>query len=203
MVWNWLGSVKPWYDYGPYTPGMGAFTFVMMLTVYSLGRIVRIKYDGQASETKVQTWKIGVAIIVNLLVLVLGWRLRLGAYCSPFAMSMSVLVFFLFKRISVPHRLAAIILFIAPSMFSIYLLHSHVVGEVCIKRIQNLCITTVLPQSVFIPLSAVVVFLACLTLDLVRRAVVCPVSNRLKRLYMLVDSKLEDTMSFVVSTCKS
>lgn len=203
IVWNWLGNLNPWLKYGPYTLGMGPYTFLMMLTVYSLGRIVRIKYDGRSNETKVPTLKLFWVAVVNLLILVCGWRLRLGAYCSPFAMSMSVLVFFLFKRISVPHRLATIILFIAPSMFSIYLLHAHDVGEVCIKRIQNLCITTGLSQNVFIPLSAVAVFLACLTLDLVRRAVVCPVSNRLKRLYKLVDSKLEDTMSFVVSTFKS
>lgn len=203
IVWNWLGNVKPWFGYGPYTLGMGAFTFLIMLTVYSLGRIVRIKYDGRSSKTNVPTLKLCLAAVVNLLILVCGWRLRLGAYCSPFAMSMSVLVFFLFKRISVPHLLAKVILFIAPSMFSIYLLHAHVVGAVCIKRMQNLCVTTGLPQSVFIPLSAVAVFSACLMLDLIRRAVAHPFNNRLQRLYMLVESKLEDTVSFIGSALKS
>ena len=197
IIWNWLGNLNPWLEYGPYTPGLGSYTFLMMLTVYSLGRVSRIKCDSGSSGAKVPTWKIGVAAFANLVILVCGWRLKLGEYCSPFAMSMSILAFFLFKRVVVPRRLETVILFIAPSMFSIYLLHAHTVGAVCIKRMQNLCLESGMSHYLFIPLSAIVVFSSCLALDLVRRAVASPLSKSFQRLYKFVDCRIEGALGAV------
>lgn len=198
-VWNWLGNLNPWHEFGPYTEGMGPYTFLMMISVYSLGRIIRIKSDRAGGITGVRTSKIAVASIVNLIILVCGWRLKLGMYCSPFAMSMAVLMFFLFKKVVVSPRLESLVLFIAPSMFSIYLLHAHIVGDVCIKRVQHIFVENGVSPCLFIPLTAVIVFVICFAIDLPRRSLMCRIKKKLFTVLDCHDKKFESVITRLVN----
>ena len=158
----------------------------MMITVYCIGRFARIACDNhQHTIFSISRKRLIALCIVNIGVLLFGWRLRLGSYCSPSAMSMAALAFFVFRDIRLQKWLGKLVMFVAPSMFSVYLLHSHLVGETIIKAFQNRLVSGGLSKWFSIAICALSVFVGCIVIDLVRRLVAgmmySPVSKILKR----------------------
>ena len=54
---------------------------------------------------------------------------RLGRYCSPFSVVLAACWVLLFKEVKIPAFAAAIVRFVTPSLFAVYLLHVSNIGN--------------------------------------------------------------------------
>lgn len=89
----------------------------------------------------------------------------LGDYNSPFAFALAGVMFLLFLKVKVPMLLCRSVSFLAPSMFSVYLIHTNEVGARFIKYIANIFDCPAI--AVFV--SAIIVLICATLLDIPRR----------------------------------
>ena len=115
-------------------------------------------------DAKISTKYVLVAIALSLPFAVIG----LAPYNSPFAFCIAAGAFVLFKRFV---RCGRWVLVVAPSMFSVYLLHVTKPGIDFIRDCGNYLIARGVPNAIMFLTVAAVLFIACLTIDLVRRFV--------------------------------
>ena len=95
-------------------------------------------------------------------------------YDNPIIIVMGIAVFLIFIRYSVPRFVGLVCSAIAPSMFSVYLLHEAVNHELSVAMYNKFLVlpildTSILAQYLKIFSTAIFVFLTCLLIDIVRR----------------------------------
>lgn len=187
-IWNWLSTSRIVNDWGPMTSGLGNYSFIMMLIVYIAARMIRKCHDKRNfAPESIHFPRLEYCILLVFIILMLCWRIHLGDYSSPLSLAMASLVFFLFLRIKLKPQLERIILFIAPSMFSIYLIHTNKLGFTAIKELELLLVRHGIPLLVTIPLTALSVFIVCLGIDLVRRGFANLAKSCTERLWLAID----------------
>ena len=121
-VWA-FGTTLPFIGkYLPSTSGLNAYSFLTLLCAYVTARMVRI-FDNQGKLIFLKKFKKQfVAVLVGAFALM---SFGFNDYNSPCCFIVSFGVLFLIKDGVIPNIYGKICLWIAPSMFSIYLLHSH------------------------------------------------------------------------------
>lgn len=172
MHCHWLPQIRVFLTVGsPCQPGT-------MCTVYLLARTLRV--TGALDRIG---WKIpaaGLALSVGLAV----WTHKFSYYNSPvdFVFAASVFYFF-YRKVSLPEsRFANAVLLAAPSMFFIYLYHSHDdPGFVLLRRFQCGLVDGGVPVPVAWFATAIVIFALGLVLDAIRRVGVAGVSQGIRR----------------------
>ena len=115
-------------------------------------------------------------------------------------MSMAVIVFFIFRGIQLPKWPEKVVMFVAPSMFSVYLLHSHLVGETIIRELQGSMVSFGLPTWLSIVGCAISVFVGCIVIDLVRRVVACLIKSPVDEILTRIDCFEEALANRIVRT---
>lgn len=121
FVWGFLTAYNSFSDVIPRAAGFGSHTFVTLLGVYLFARIAK----EQGWFDRMPFWTAIISSIVSLLIL--AFVPGSGLYNSPVAALLSFSLLAMFRRIRTIGRLDAIVVFLAPSMFGVYLLHCAIV----------------------------------------------------------------------------
>lgn len=150
----------------PCPSGIGSFSGVTLLGVYAIGRIFR-KFEFE----KVLSMRCLVGLAIVLLGIVNignGW---FAHYCSPFAVLLAVVMFCLFHRMPEVRDgfFRKSVLLIGPSLFSVYLLHTHVKGFRFIRSVVRYMVDLGIRPLVACCLLAVSLFFVCICIDVLRR----------------------------------
>ena len=101
----------------------------------------------------------------------------LGDYNSPFAVAIAGGVFFMLKGCGIPRWLGCTCKWLGPSMFSIYLIHSHGQAWGYLRNVEEWVLSAGVPLWLAWFATAAVVFAACVMADMPRR-IVCAVLKR-------------------------
>lgn len=180
FCWNWAGDyLSRTGCVLPRPQEFGSYTLLMMVTVYSLGRMV----NRFAVLDRIHVRWILISFVLSAILCGIGF----GEYASPFAMMLSVSVFALARSSRLSESCKRVVLFCAPSMFSIFLLHSVCAGTVLVRMIEkNLGLDSLFSPARFFVV-ATIIFLGGLSIDLVRRFVVMIANKELVHVYERFD----------------
>ena len=167
--WSFATTLPVVKDYVPRTPGLAAFSFLTLLGVYVVARFCRRLYDtNDGFHRFVANRKFLAAIIApSLLLAAIGF----GDYNSPFAVLLAAGTFFVFHAFNLPDGIGRVFVWLAPSMFSVYLMHSHGHAWEYLKAVEDAVLSRGLPLPIAYLATACCVFVACVVLDLPRRLV--------------------------------
>ena len=165
MVWIWgFGLTLPFVaDLLPRTNGLNAYGGVTLTAIYAGARICR-KY---AIDSRLSTRTL--LMMVPFLMFATG--IGLGDYNSPFAFALASSCFLLAMRIPVPARFEKVVVFLGPSMFSVYLIHTNELGFSFIKKFMSVA-DGYMSAPLSVVATAVVVFVAAAFLDMPRRMII-------------------------------
>lgn len=160
--WNFLSNMPFFGKYLPRPAGFGTHTFLMMIGVYLAARLFKL-YD---IESKLVGWKLWTLLALGGVLCSAG----LSHYDSPISFVFMSCLFVAFKRISFGWigKVAALL---APSMFSVYLLHWSPLGLKFLSMAETYGIERMgQAMGFFIALiTAVLLYTASLILDIPRR----------------------------------
>ena len=170
----------PW----PQTAGMGSNTALTLLGVYAFGRICRVM---RVDERLTIMHLLIVALICVPLVMI-----GFGNYHSIFSSVLAMAAFVWVSRMNMPKWLSRIILFVAPSMFSVYLMHSTKYGFDLIEMLQD---RVQLPLVLNAIVMGVIVFLFCVAVDFVRRIILLVIDLK------VVYSSFDNFYSKIIEHC--
>lgn len=159
--WAFLGSSPYLSSFLPKATSVGAYSGLTLLGVYVCGRLARM-FEVKATLKK---WQMTLLSLGCLVICMLGF----GNYASPFAVLLSMSLFYYFKLQSSRKFIQKTINLLGPSLLSVYLLHSNKIGFMAIKDIE-----TWLPFRGVLGCfcCAILIFCSCLILDIPRRFLV-------------------------------
>lgn len=146
----------------PNTPGLGAYTGLTLIGVYAVGRVYRLKRD----KIHPPHWAWAALAIVSLI----GCVFELGHYNSPCSVVLAIVGFMVCEKIRMPEWLGCAVMFVAPSMFSVYLLQTNRFFIPKFAMISEGLISLPLPMRYFC--TACIVFVICTMCDFGRRIIV-------------------------------
>ncbi len=98
--------------------------------------------------------------------------LCLGAYSSPLSIYVAGIAFCFFKRVSCSPWVGELCCFLGPSIFSVYLLHTHKLGFMVINNAKESLARFSIPYPLICLMVAIMIFIVCLGIDLMRRAII-------------------------------
>lgn len=153
--------------------------FGTMCAIYLLARVVKV--TNILDETKNWAWWMILFVTMGLAI----YSHKFSYYNSPFAFLFALSIFSLTYRIPFKECWCArLLFFVAPSMFFVYLYHSHQdPGFVAIKMFEKYMVS----RGVFVPLAwiitAVSIFLIGLLIDMVRRGGVAMATQPLRSIF--------------------
>ncbi len=168
-------------------PGWGGHTANTVLFMYFTGRVL----SKTIGENKLGIARLLCSFVLLELVL-FGWsavsrilrtgggtgallQLRMWDYCSPVVIALACVVFLLFLELRFPRWLCEICAYIAPSMFSVYLLHEGSNSETAMflpRKLERLIAmedSGMVEVGISVLITTFVVFFVCLSIDLIRR----------------------------------
>ena len=171
--WGFLTKFNALAPLVPTVNGLQAFSPITLFASYLVGRnlVVWEKLNSKVS------WKLSAGCFVGSFTLLCVLRSYLSGYNSLVSVVLAVSAFLLFREIHVPERFAKIILVVSPSMFAVYLIHTHmywvgmehsymVFGREVLKSLSPH-----LGSALAVGVTALIVFGCALLLDLPRRIV--------------------------------
>lgn len=143
--------------------GMWGNTIFFMLAIYLLARLFAIYRIGD-KFTFVRGGGVFIALIVGCWLMGKFVPRAIDSYSSPLAIATAFAGFGFFSRLRLPEKFGRVICFVSPSMFGVYLVH-----ECCVRDWQ---VSPFAAQSCgHALLWACGLFVVCLAIDLIRRAV--------------------------------
>lgn len=169
LVWIWgFGRTLPYgAELLPKTAGLDAYGGITLTAIYAAARLCRrLKFD----ERMKTRWLIGL-----LLILWIATGIGLGDYNSPFAFALAAACFLLFNRLNISAKIGKVVVWLAPSMFSVYLIHTNEVGSKFISTMTEKLLGLGVISAITI--TAIAVFTIALLLDAPRR-MLCIVYKR-------------------------
>lgn len=168
FVWS-FATTLPISGIVPLSPGLTDYSFLTLLGIYVVARFTRKLYDEGGEFHKVVHNKKVVLLILgtSLIMASIGF----GEYNSPFAVLIAGGAFFIFRNLTVKSRIGNICIWLGPSMFSVYLIHSHGQAWGYLKMIEDWALGNSVPMPIAYLLTAFAVFVTCLLLDLPRRVI--------------------------------
>lgn len=149
----------------PQSSGLEAYSALTLIGVYIVGRVYRmLEIDKMLSLKYSITW--------GLILSLLSCFGTLMEYSSPIILLLSVCLFTLFKKMRLPLAWGGVCGVIAPSTFSIFLLHGHRYGIHTLLKIEDWIISHGISVTGSYIIAAILVFLICLLLDVLRRVAI-------------------------------
>ena len=159
--WGWFASFPPACRFFPRLEGVGDYTGLMAAGVYVASRLVR--------RSRVDERLKGRCLVCLFVVGLMAASFGFATYTSPIAFVMAASGFILIKRSNVAHRIGKYVSWMIPSLFSVYLLHTHAFGFSIMKDFQNRIAVWSGSWLIAAVLSAFCFFFAGIILDLPRR----------------------------------
>lgn len=158
--WSYASGLPIVGGWTPKVVGFGSLSLMSLVGAYLTARVVRI--GGIAFRKSM--W--GSLLVVSSVFVFAGFY----HHNSPFALVFAMSLFMLVKEIEINSKLSAVVLFLAPSALSVYLLHCTSFGMVLLssamKRVVEIWGINVYLSYFIVALTA---FVACLAIDVVRR----------------------------------
>lgn len=167
--WSFATTLPVVGRYIPAPSGLTAYSFLTLLGVYVVARFVRrlhesdVRFREFAANGKMLLPIIGICLVLA--------AVGFGDYNSPFALMLAGGVLLLVNDCRISDRIGKACAWLAPSMFSVYLMHSHGHGWGCLRMIQDGLIDKGVPTGIAYLLTALTVFSVCTVADLPRRLV--------------------------------
>lgn len=180
FVWAGLTATPLIRRVIPQSPGVTDYSGFTFIGIYIAGRMFRFL----DLENYVRG-KYTLIAILSLMVLV--GPVKLGNYASPFALALAAILFCWFKNLRIPAVLERVVVWLAPSMFSIYLLHGHKYGNVWLHELNYGRFS----HGGGVVVTALIVFATCLTIDVVRRVAYVVVKSRAVKLCQQIDASYD------------
>jgi len=164
--WSYL-CVVPWTKpYVPTNTGFAPLSFFTMIGIYAAARMFRLLDLEHRFSVK---WVLP-ALFISMAFVAVGFH----HHNSLFSLVCAACVFVLVKKMSLSGRLSGLVAFVAPSMFSVFLIHSTHAGHRFFVAAQDMLIGQFgVPVFAAYLIDAIVVFVGCVIVDLVRRGVSC------------------------------
>lgn len=161
--WGFLRAL-PFCDFVPFSEGLCAYGALTLIGIYIVARLYRKFNVGQ---------RIGpITVFVVMAISIVCTAMGAGDYNSPFAVLLAASVFYFFERVDFGNAIVSrIVMVISPSLFSVYLLHSHSGGFGYMSKLMEYLLGTGVPLLMAYVIVAVVVFSICLLCDVPRRLV--------------------------------
>jgi len=130
MVWCWgFGLTLPIVgDKLPRTDGLAAYSGLTLLAIYAAARLCRM-YD---LDKRIRLRYVFLIMAVAMFATGIG----LGDYNSPFAFLLAFMCFLLCGRLHLSEGTGRIVIALAPSMFSVYLIHTNELGGDLIRYVE-------------------------------------------------------------------
>lgn len=185
FLWSFALSAAPhelsWIV--PNASGLGATSGLTLLATYVIARLCR-SLDVAARLTRYG--------FLFFFLPALAATLFFGNYASPFSVIVAAGVFFLFLRVRWPDWMGRVALFLGPSMFAVYLLHTNRLGFDAIIRLEVTFIDEWGWNAWCVyPLVAAILFCTALLLDFPRRLIVCAAMPLWRPLLSTIDTHWE------------
>ena len=163
--WSYLCVIPVVKDFVPSPYGFAPLSFFTMMGIYVAARMFKC-LDVEAMLSKVSNWKLVVVGLFAWGLVAIGFH----HHNSPFSLVAISLAFLGVKKIVLPIWVSRVVLFSAPSMFAVYLIHGMPYGHRFFIWMQNELIgVRGLPAPVGWMSTALLVFVVCCFIDMVRR----------------------------------
>lgn len=160
--WAFLTHIPGVKALVPHTAGVTSLSCLMMAAVYLAARLMRLReYDRY-----LQGWKFWSIVLVSLVMCAAGFSHN----DSPFALIVAVGLFQFIRKLRLPEWFGRIVLWIAPSMFAVYILHQTYRGFGFVGYGMHVSERIGVPSTYLQTfIAAVVVFVSCVAIDGMRR----------------------------------
>lgn len=178
-IWSYSLAINPISSFVPQTPGFAGCSGRTLLCIYILSRVLNCL--GWAERLPVR-WAGALCACSGCLVY-WGFRHYDGVVVFLFVQSL----FVCFKRVRIPDLCVKVSRWLAPSMFSVYLLHMPFQFYFS-AWLSNLRRLMQLTPGCSVLLVAMIVFLACVVVDLPRRLAAKIIERELKAFYAYLDN---------------
>ncbi len=167
FVWAFSCGLPGFKHVMPRANGLGGYSFTMLLGAYLCARILRFALESQDDRWLLLNRK--RLLFPVLAVCIICASIGMGDYDSPFSIGIATCIFLLFMRVRLPHWLQSLFIVLAPSMFSVYLMHSHGLAWGYLALVEDWLLNHGVPLGFAYLLTAVTVFVVCVVGDLPRR----------------------------------
>lgn len=161
--WSYASGLPIVGGWIPKVVGFGSLSLMSLVGAYLTARVVRI---GGGIAFRKSMW--GSLLALSSVFVFAGFY----HHNSPFALVFAMSLFMLVKEVEINDKLSTVVLFLAPSSLSVYLLHCTSFGMVLLssamKRFVEIWGINVYLSYFIIALAA---FVACLTIDVARRGI--------------------------------
>ena len=172
--WSFLTHIPIIKGFVPASAGVTAQSFLMMVGVYAIARIVRDRgYDHY-----LRGGCFWFLVFCSIIMCALGF----SHYDSPFALLVAIGAFQLVRKVNLPCGFFSIvILMISPSMFAVYILHQTFYGFQFVRYGMKVSGRIITSDAFFQTLcAAILVFFSCIALDICRRVCISGIIKLLK-----------------------
>lgn len=159
--WSYVAQLPHVKNYIPMYSGSGQLSVLTLAAIYVCARIVRMRNYDECISKKMAI----VLAVVTIPVCCLGF----SHYHSPFSFVLVLCFFGLFKKISIPMLLQRCLLFVTPSLLSVYILHQCLRGFNFVTWGMNVADKVASRIEVCTLVAAIVVFVSCIVIDLLAR----------------------------------
>lgn len=166
--WTFIAQLPILRSYVPQTPGIAGCSGFLFAGIYIFARLWR-EFDFMRF---VMPFRRGGGVVIVALILTSIYPLHLGAYSSPFSIFVAAFLFEWFRHVKVPRVIAHVCVVLVPSLFSIYLLHTHAIGGILIGNAKNLLRGFGLCFPFVCIIIGMGLFFGCFLLDVVRRGLI-------------------------------
>lgn len=175
--WIWLRGVPYVQLMVPEGAGISHYSFLMMVVAYLIGRILRQRGERFLGmlDTSPRAAVLGAIAVVGVCEYLCAFDYFRG-YASPCTLAVAIFAFSFFRCVRVPACCGGLLKFVGPSIFSVYLLHTHASGFAWMSRYGEWLLSAGLGRHATYLAVAVTTFSICLVLDMPRRGVVRLVS---------------------------
>lgn len=165
--WSYIRGIPQTMELLPDVAGAGGSAFLSFVGIYVLARMAKEFDVGR----EVKNWCLGGVIVLGIVFATFGIGHHMDSISAVVATGAA---FLLIKRMQVklPHWIERTVALIVPSVFSIYLLHTHMFGFSFLQRVDEYLVGTCnFSPWVACTTSAFAVFSLGVVLDVPRRIV--------------------------------
>lgn len=161
FIGAFLSHIPVIKNYIPQSAGITSLSCLMMSAVYVVARVIQLRGYERYLYCK---W-----FLILALISIISCYLGFSHYASPFGMIVAVFLFAIVRKIQIPKMFHGVIIFIAPSMFAVYLIHQAVHGFSFVREGMQIAATFSSSAILQTFIASVFVFITCLLVDLLRR----------------------------------
>lgn len=167
--WSYLQYVPQFREIMPCIAGFDSLSVFSLTAAYLTARLCRY-YDLRS-----KVWSVRYNVLWLILVGGLCMALVLAGFYHHHSIAsiiLTVVNFFLITKLRIPEKMGVFFVFIAPSLFSVYLMHCRGDGETILRNtVSSLDALFATPHILSCLIAAIIVMLVCIALDMPRRYV--------------------------------